>query len=136
MTDKTTTTGAVGPSQEIWLQALESGQYPQVDGWLCLNGGYCCLGVACKIFGLPSKVRETSAGDKALSFSGEEDIAPPEIVNRLGLYSPTGHPAPDKDGKQPDIQSLASLNDGGLFSFQEIAALIRQNPSMYFSEPR
>lgn len=37
-----------------WVAALRSGEYRQGKGWLHNNGTYCCLGVACKVVGIPN----------------------------------------------------------------------------------
>lgn len=36
-----------------WIAALRSGKYDQGRGQLATINGYCCLGVACEISGLP-----------------------------------------------------------------------------------
>lgn len=38
-----------------WIAALRSGEYKQGKFYLEHNGGYCCLGVACKIAGAEAK---------------------------------------------------------------------------------
>ena len=42
MTERNTFT----PAQDAWLAALESGKYEQGRNNLCIDGKYCCLGVA------------------------------------------------------------------------------------------
>lgn len=40
-----------------WIDALRSGKYSQTQGQLQDTNGYCCLGVACKVF-IPAAKRE------------------------------------------------------------------------------
>lgn len=50
--------------KEKWIKALRSGEYEQSTGFLYnpAQGGYCCLGVACNISGIP-KEKLVSVGD-------------------------------------------------------------------------
>lgn len=110
----------VKDNQELWLQALESGKYKQGQRYLKNGDKYCCLGVACEIFGA-----EKSPVTGEFVFSNS--ILPPEIVETLGLYSDIGNSCNKND------LSLAGLNDEGK-SFKEIARIIRENPEIYFRE--
>lgn len=40
---------------DLWCNALTSGAYPQAKGYLKRGGGYCCLGVGCKVMGLDQR---------------------------------------------------------------------------------
>lgn len=68
----------IGPKQEKWLQALESGDYDQCRGMLYDGTGYCCLGVANKVLEL-NEVNKTM-----LRYTYKE----------LGLYDPSGRLEP------------------------------------------
>lgn len=118
----------LGPNQEKWLKALESGEYKQGGGYLCkIDNGqlkYCCLGVATKVFlgeGNQSK-------SKAYFFWGNDSqYAPLEVQQILQLR--------DMYGASMSYQmSLVDLNDTGS-TFKQIAKKIRKNPEEYFSEP-
>ena len=121
----------LGINQTSWLKALESDKYKQGRGLLCSflngNGGaeFCCLGVACDNFATHF-VEEKGV----VHYLGEAAKAPYVITTILALYSKYGD---TKDHKGP---SLVSLNDEKRLSFKEIAAIIRKDPSVYFSEPR
>lgn len=83
-----------------WVVALLSGEYEQGRSWLELNGRYCCLGVLCKINGLPTKDDDGCA----------KTMPDSEQLEQFGL-----------DGTVAD--RLAELNDVGV-PFDMIAALI------------
>lgn len=121
----------LGPNQTSWLKELESGKYQQGSGLLCQYVGegnkptYCCLGVACHNFGVDFT---TCCG--IVHYLGESCNAPHPVITALALYSKEGC------AKNCMKSSLISLNDIYRLSFKEIAALIRKDPNMYFSEPR
>lgn len=121
----------LGPNQTSWLKELESGQYQQGRGFLCQRAedgsapAYCCLGVACHNF-----VIQATDNCGIINYLGESCKAPYPVVAALGLYTADGHP------KYYMGPSLVALNDHDKLSFAEIAARIRKDPSMYFSEPR
>jgi len=110
----------IGPRQEKWLQALESGEYRQAKGGLYDGYGYCCLGVACRLFD------NFKFEDEQWRCGGHLGIVPTRLVESLGLY--------DQQGPAGET-SLVHMNDGG-WSFQDIAQAIRQEPELYFKESR
>ena len=121
----------LGINQTSWLKALESGKYRQGKLFLCsfLNetgeAKFCCLGVACDNFAIHF-IEERGI----VRYLGESCKAPASVVGILALYTRSGD---TKDYKGP---SLTYLNDTAGLSFREIAAIIRKDPSVYFSEPR
>ena len=88
-----------------WIEALESGEYPQCRGRLKkYQSGityYCCLGVANEIFGWKSHTNHNY------------QVLTKKATDLLGLVSETGTSTDDK-------LSLAKLNDDGN-TFQQIA---------------
>jgi len=106
--------------QEKWLTALESGEYKKITGLLFDRGGFCCLGVGCVALGMES-----------VEISGCEDlgysIKTRAIENRLKLRSYEGEGS-------GDVSCLAQLNDENGLTFKQIAAVIRDDPSVYFHE--
>lgn len=120
----------LGPNQEKWLQALESGNYAQGKEFLCDAGKYCCLGVACEIFSeYPKQVSKRRHKRKFLcEWNGHFATAPRGVVDALQLFSASGSP------NDPFMHSLTTLNDAG-YSFSEIAQIVRGDPSMYFNKP-
>jgi hypothetical protein len=116
---------ALGPNQERWLAELESGKWKQGRGQLGDKHGYCCLGVACEAL-IPDGKQDYHGAFQWFDHGG---VAPNELVAKLALYS--------KDGRSRDAcNSLISMNDSDQKSFPEIAAIIRSDPSIYFTEPR
>ena len=107
------------------VNALRSGRYAQARGSLRTTDGYCCLGVACDVWGKGRwsalRVYEDCHLDRA-----EVDL--PEAVrvdyrwsSRIGLLDITRAPQ-DPSATDPHI-TLAELNDSG-FSFSQIADII------------
>lgn len=123
----------LGPNQELWLQALESGEYKQGFDALCRvypdgTVEYCCLGVANELFSeeVIELVTEFS-GSSIKGWGDEYDLATNDTVEILKLY--------DNSGRGRSVfKTLVQRNDNGE-SFIEIAASIRKDPSMYFKEP-
>lgn len=120
----------LGPNQERWLKALESGNYEQGEGKLRSGNAFCCLGIGCLIAKVPG--RPQSDGDWYFATNGSswtKSYAPTALVEYLALRNQAGG---GDDSREP---SLIQLND---FSkpFSEIAAIIRSDPSVYFKEPR
>ena len=116
----------MGPNQERWLNALESGDYEQCQEFLHLKGkGHCCLGVACELFmGPPTFNNDDSVVGR---WDGTSGVAPWTVQVALGLF--------DDEGSSTDGSSLTGLNDSGK-TFGEIAAIIRSSPSDWFFEER
>jgi len=120
----------LGPNQEKWLKALESGKYKQGKGYLCrIDNGkpeYCCLGVAAKVFLGEGKQLKTK---KYISWKNNFQSAPVKVQQLLQLYDKYGAGAPTYDD-----WSLVDLNDEG-FTFKQIAKMIRKNPDAFFKKP-
>lgn len=114
----------IGPNQKKWLDALRSGQYEQGKSWLCRNGKYCCLGVACEVFELPKEI----VGDR-VKYAGSTGPAPCQVVDALGLHSDTGWTVDGGD-------SVVTLNDRARKTFAEIADILEANADSYFVGPR
>lgn len=115
----------LGPNQERWLAALESGEFrqgqyrlrtPSVDG----PDKFCCLEVAAELFCDHYEHSHQSCpgpAQDALAFESSS----------AALF--TGLRMHDK------WRFLTDANDGGV-TFAEIAAFCRANPSAVFTEPR
>lgn len=131
---------ALGPNQERWLKALESGEWEQCNGVLHRTkpeGGYkkgfCCLGVACELFKTPAIKSYVEPQSSREIYDGQANWAPGYVIAALGLFSTEGNPSSDIEYRGWD--SLAALNDADR-SFQQIADVVRADPGMYFREPR
>ena len=94
--------------KEKWVIALRSGLFDQTRNRLADQSGYCCLGVACLIAGIP---------EKNLKGTG----LPNGIYNKKQLpkffYS---------DANASIITTLTRMNDADGNSFEEIADYIEK----------
>jgi hypothetical protein len=107
-----------------WIEALESGKYKQCSDKLYdpETNGFCCLGVACAINGVPitSNYYQRHGGAASLSNTTKTRA----VMDKLHLRGELG---------DSDDDCLASLNDNGK-SFEDIAQVLRKMPEQYFSE--
>ena len=133
-------------AQEQWLTALETST---INGkpigqtkyflWNQLEGldykSYCCLGVATQLFDPDSENLLSTQSEVA----SDANYASDKTTETLGLYSREGDPKAlwlyyRERGPKPfsfSDKPLANLNDTGK-TFKEIAAIIRDDPSVYF----
>ncbi len=114
----------LGPNQQKWVDALESGDYKQIEGRLANNAGFCCLGVACEIFGAKKTISDFF--DKQVMYDNSDYVLPERIMEELNMKNNTGDYGYD---------SLATLNDNGS-SFIAIATVIKNNPHLIFKGPK
>ncbi|HET9285725.1 MAG TPA: hypothetical protein VFR24_27555 [Candidatus Angelobacter sp.] len=100
---------------EKWVKALRSGRYTQARRRLYneKTGGYCCLGVLCRVAG------KKFYNGKCL---GANIVLPNEVMKLTGIYEAN----PGIMVNEIDKTSLAQLNDMGK-SFKRIADLIEKN---------
>lgn len=120
--------------QEKWIQALESGEYQQCEKRLHDGHGYCCLGVAAVVLGREFEPVDFEwgyhSGDSRDDFetAGLADVD----TEALGLWGALGEAAPGSE----EGSSLFSYNDGtdwrDPWTFEQIAALLREHPERYF----
>jgi len=114
-------------NREKWIEALESGMYTQAKFNLRRREGFCCLGVACEVLGIPSEKT-----DYGYYYYGEErngaDL-PKEAMEMLGVRTPMG--SFDFDENIPH-SSLYGLNDSASWSFGQIAQFLRNPPPGLF----
>lgn len=133
--------------KELWCTALESGDYPQTEGFLRVTEnhdeeddapvpGYCCLGVLCELAVqagvIPPGAEELGEGGRLTRVTygkprgDQSDYRLPAAVVRwagLGHVPNSKSPAiPDRNG---DMNALANMNDSD-YKFPEIARLIRE----------
>lgn len=107
--------------QQLWVDALRSGEYKQGKGALQSGDSFCCLGVACIVaekHGVPvEKVHGRVLGSHLSLQVG--------VQRWLGLS--------DCTGIYSKGTSLAGLNDTGV-PFSEIADIIESKPEGLFVE--
>lgn len=106
--------------QQLWVNALRSGRYPQEAGRL-QNLGYCCLGVACEV------ARQHNVEvklDKEGRIWGITLADQPAVMQWLSIRDPKG---------LTDSGTLISLNDQYNKPFDEIADFIEAKADELFS---
>ena len=109
-----------------WVEALRSGQYRQGANYLRKNNGqedeFCCLGVLCEIAVEHGAISEPlRKASRIYSYAlGEMQVLPQSVVEWAGL--PDDNPTIGRSGVR-----LTGLNDSGLYTFAEIAALIEED---------
>lgn len=123
-----------GPIQTKWLESLEQNperQEKEKLGIIRPNDSYgaCCLGELGLMAGLcefNSKGELYVIGEKTSNSTGILS----GVHEQVGLYSACGSPKKYNDGHS----ALTFLNDNKC-TWPEIAAIIRANPTVYFSKP-
>lgn len=116
-------------ARTMLVEALRSGDYEQGKGSLHPGELYCCLGVACDLFGKVEGVGKwgpaNNARPRSFLLTEREDEwskfggLPAEVQEWLGFSGDSGALVERVD----DFYSLAHLNDGG-YDFPEIADII------------
>ena len=61
-------------ARQRWIEALESGKYPQTKDHLHDDMGYCCLGVACDLFAKELGIERKWLGIEL--FAGLQSVLP------------------------------------------------------------
>lgn len=82
-----------------WVEALRSGEYKQGRGRFQSNEGYCCLGVACKVFVQNPSLYENGSLMGGVGFGNHNGV--PEWLDQIN----------SDFGNKTKIQ-LWELNDG------------------------
>jgi len=99
---------------KTWIAALRSGEYKQSKHRLETQGGYCCLGVACKVVIPIDKLELNQYGLINGEYSDEQTYAP-EWLKKINS---------DTEFWKTYGESLAGLNDSKGYSFEAIAQII------------
>jgi len=100
-----------------WVKVLRNGRYKQTQGVLKDNVGYCCLGVACDLYG-----KEKNIKWKYDVFLTQTQGLPSLVKEWLGLTTCIG---------DYEESSLANENDD-MVSFKRIAKIIESEPEGLF----
>lgn len=116
---------------ELWLRALESGEFTQTKGVLRREDGHCCLGVACELYQQATRLGEW----RESAFAVREDcslmVMPAGVGAWLGLHDDYNAANPfvavrERGTLNVTIVRISQLNDHGL-SFTDIAKVVRAN---------
>lgn len=108
--EKILTESEIHENRVIWIEALESNKYPQARGRLFNGEGYCCLGVAEKIF----------TGESSFEKTPETEVS---IIANRSRYSKIGSFL----GLSEDDKYLFIIyNDCRKLSFPQIAQKARE----------
>ena len=108
---------------EKWVEMLRGGKFPQAKGMLRNDGGYCCLGVACKAAG----ARFTKIGDRSYSCNGRIYDLPEKVRDRIGLLDEEEGMTHASVRVGRDVLFLTALNDHQHLTFRQIAYLVEQD---------
>ncbi len=100
---------------KIWIQALRSNEYKQSFGCLQSSNGYCCLGVACKVLTPEDQQQKRTNSNELYGVMPTDQEFAPEWLKTFNFYF-----------KQKFDKSLATMNDSGEYSFNDIADLIEK----------
>lgn len=109
----------------LWIDALESGNYPQGRGALNIDGKFCCLGVLCDIAADLGIVERGTPAEPfhRVRYGNASTVVPREVMTWAGLESEVGDYV--NGGSTGDY--LANDNDERGKSFAEIAKIISEN---------
>jgi hypothetical protein len=115
-----------------WVAALRSGEYRQAQQVLRKENKFCCLGVACDLYGKEHGIEWKKVGD-AYYFLDEKMVLPKSVKEWLGTLT-SGTFFEDKSVPEKDRYrhtQLSSKNDRDS-SFAEIADIIESEPEGLF----
>jgi hypothetical protein len=98
---------------ETWVEALRSGEYKQTTGALQDNSGYCCLGVACRVFIPKDDLVLDKWGVMDGGMPKDDQQNAPEWLNDI-----------NDDFKKQTGKELVTLNDSDDFTFDMIADML------------
>ena len=114
----------------LWTNALESGEYIQGAGQLCIDGKYCCLGVLCDLAvkaGVINPGTDVTLSDgiaKQYGLKAETGFLPDEVKDWAGIEYSDPYVAPDGKSGHTN-QTFSMLNDSHV-PFTEIAKKIKE----------
>jgi len=110
---------------DIWVKALRSDDYKQVQGYLTKREGntnsFCCLGVLCDIMQKQTKELKVETMYDHYKYNGHGSNLPVEVRKWSGMTSSDGGFTSNVDLEE----TLMTLNDTGK-TFKEIADLIEK----------
>ncbi len=110
--------------KQLWIEALESGDYKQCKHRLRVGDEYCCLGVLCELAIKAKIIPEVESigildGTVQYRYNGYTADLPATVVRWAGLNGPDPMISSEEE-------TLAGLNDDGM-TFEKIADIIKEN---------
>lgn len=118
-------------AEALLIKALRSGKYKQTRGQLRYDNTFCCLGVACDLWG-PEEWR----GYNGFGYDYESTRLTKPVMEWLGWTDPEGLILfMQKDGLGLMHSRLTTLNDDGL-TFDQIADIIQAGLVDSVGEPQ
>jgi hypothetical protein len=110
-----------------WTAALRSGEYNQTTGWFRTEDGFCCLGVACEVFGDEIGLKSEPVDYMSKNhwvYGNRSDNLPLKMVNLLEIDE-TGRLNKAVQFEGEECTTLQCLNDAGM-PFAQIADVIEE----------
>ena len=126
-----------------WLEALRSGEYEQIDGTLCRDGKYCCLGVLEVILDgrVEEKAEGVALGSPTCDFLDRHTIEIELRKDAIDLPHDPKFPVYAYGGTYGNLMGMndeLKIDDEGelifgehVYSFKDIADYIEQNVEVY-----
>lgn len=118
--------------KELWIAALESGEFSQTQNRLRDDDGYCCLGVLCELAvqrGVIEPAKKLHEDSDTFCYDDAEVVLPTSVMEWAGLQSDSGSLSTGIsiwDHYSFKAVSLAQLNDEANYDFKQIAQVIRE----------
>lgn len=124
---------------KAWLDALRSGKYAQGEGYLAVDGKYCCLGVLQMVVDGKVEMQAPSLASFLPSYGWLESKGIEFITNSAYAEGDGASPLiPSVTSKYGTSMEISACNDGCLingvdrrWSFAEIADLIEKHSEGY-----
>ena len=120
------------PEQLAWLDDLETTEAAQGKGYLHKDDAFCCLGRACVVLGVPAEYGRFIR-DGVVRYDGLVSAMSDSIQEILQLRDELGSFKQVVMVKYEASKSLVELNDGLSYTFKQIAAFIRSDPTNVFT---
>ena len=114
----------ITPNQLRFIEELETTTKTQGFCDLCHQGDYCALGVGAELFKTENTLVETSVTGQR-RYDDHRSTAPDYVVDALGLNDSLG------SANRAGFKGITELSDSRK-PFKEIAAILRENPEVYF----
>lgn len=112
--------------KDLWLEALRSGEYKQVRGFLHTDKGFCCLGVACDLTKAKPWDDEIHLNSAGIRFRETRATQSEDYPRGKDLPARVMKVLDQRYGSQSVMDHLISMNDDGK-RFKTIAKWIESH---------